>query len=131
VTRIAVVNNDTDFLTLMRELLSERGWEAKSYREADTAYHDLKADPPDLIILDIRLERPESGWMVAELLKLDPETRHIPIIVCSAALEELRTRADWLHQHGMGTLPKPFDIDDLYAAVEAALRPEDQTPLPA
>jgi DNA-binding response OmpR family regulator len=119
--RIAVVNDDTTFLSLMSALLAERGWMMMEVRESGNAYTKLKEEQPDLVILDIRMGSPEAGWNILELLKLDPATSSIPVIVCSAALDDLRSREPWLAHHGIITLPKPFDIDDLYRRVEAAL----------
>jgi response regulator RpfG family c-di-GMP phosphodiesterase len=56
-----------------------------------------------------------------EIIKLDPATSSIPIIVCSAAVDDLRSHEPWLMHHGIVTLAKPFDIDDLYKRVESAL----------
>jgi DNA-binding response OmpR family regulator len=120
--RIAVINDDTTFLSLMHSLLQEKGWDTVILKESSKAYEQIKKDPPDLIILDIRMESQESGWTVLELIKLDPATNSVPIIVCSAAVDDLRSREPWLMHHGIVTLPKPFDIDDLYRRVEAALR---------
>ena len=112
--KIAVVNDDTTVLTLMSALLEEKGWQTTVIREGSQAYATIKRAHPDLIILDIRLESPEAGWSIVELVKLDPDTRAIPVIVCSAALDELRAKEEWLGERGIATLPKPFDIDDLY-----------------
>ncbi|GAC1470268.1 MAG: hypothetical protein NVS2B16_04980 [Chloroflexota bacterium] len=119
--RIAVVNDDTVFLSLMAELIKDAGWETVILREGDAAYQIIKENRPDAVILDLRLEHPDTGWKVLELIKLDPATRHIPIIVCSAAIDDLRVREDWLDEHGIATLLKPFDIDDLYRCLEIAL----------
>ncbi len=122
-TRIAVVNDDTVFLEMMAAVLEEQKYEVKLCREADNAFQELRADLPDLIILDIRMKTPESGWNLLELLTLDRETHHVPLIVCSAALRDLRAHEEWLNAHGIQVLPKPFDIDELYACVERSLRP--------
>lgn len=121
--RIAVVNDDTVFLELMAQLLEMEGYESTIIREGSSAYERIKNDPPDLVVLDIRLGKPEQGWMVCELLLLDPVTRSIPIIICSAAIDDLRARAEWLEEKGIGFIPKPFDLNDLVAAVETALEP--------
>jgi DNA-binding response OmpR family regulator len=121
VARIAVVNDDTDFLTLMSEVLEEWDFEVVTIREAENAYSRLKADDPDLVILDIRMGSPEQGWTILELLTLDPATSHVPVIVCSAALDDLRSKEAWLRDHGISSLPKPFDIDDLQVAVSSAI----------
>lgn len=118
---IAVVNDDTEFLTLMSQLLEMEGHQTMIVREANAAFDTLKAEQPDLVILDIRLDNPHMGWTICEMLTLDPETRKIPVIICSAALDSLREREDWLRRHGIGALAKPFDIDDLCRAVTTVL----------
>jgi CheY-like chemotaxis protein len=115
--RIAVVNDDTVFLDMMVAVLGEFGWEAKAYRESTTAFAELQAELPDLIILDIRMEKPESGWNLLEVLTLDKRLRHIPVIDCSAAIQDLRAHADWLEQNGIAVLPKPFNVDQLRETV--------------
>jgi two-component system nitrogen regulation response regulator NtrX len=120
-TRIAVVNDDTIFLDMMVAVLGEFGWQAKAYRESSSAFTQLQADPPDLIILDIRMETPETGWTILELLTLDKVLRHIPVIVCSAAIVDLRAHADWLEQNGIAVLPKPFNVDQLREIVTQSL----------
>jgi CheY-like chemotaxis protein len=120
-TRIAVVNDDTVFLDMMAAVLSERGWDTRVYREGHNAFGELKRDPPDLIILDIRMGSPETGWTLLELLVLARETRDIPVIVCSAAIRDLQAHEETLQQYGVAILPKPFDIARLYTEVEQAL----------
>ena len=121
-TRIAVVNDDTVFLDMMAAVLEEHGWEVQVYREGDRAFEQLKCDPPDLIILDIRMESPETGWTILELLTLDPRMSTIPVIVCSAAIIDLRAHESHLNKYGIAVLPKPFDIRTLYLQVEEGLR---------
>lgn len=121
-TRIAVVDDDTVFLEMMAAVLAERGWDARIYREQGTAFAELQQDPPDLIILDIRMETPETGWTLLELFTLDPRLCTIPVIVCSAALLDLQAHSEWLGQNGIAILPKPFNIIQLYREVEAALQ---------
>lgn len=120
-TRIAVVNDDTVFLEMMATVLQEGGWETDIYREGHRAFERLKANPPDLIILDIRMEAPEMGWTILELLTLDPAMLPIPVIVCSAAIMDLRDHEEVLKLYGVAVLPKPFDIDTLYRCVAEAL----------
>lgn len=119
--RIAVVNDDTTFLTMMCEILAEEGWEAYTLREADAAFEELRRDPPDLIILDVQLDTPETGWRVLNLLKLDRATRTVPVVICSAALHDLQEKESYLNERGVGILVKPFDLDDLYACVRSML----------
>ena len=119
--RIAVVDDDTMFLDMMAAVLEEGGWDTEVYREGDAAFSALKRTQPDLIILDIRMETPETGWTILELLRLDPATVSIPVIVCSAAILDLRSHQRWLQEHGIAVLPKPFDLAELFHLVDEAL----------
>lgn len=122
---IAVVNDDSAFLELMAELLDSEGYDVFTNRAATSAFPELKARCPDLLILDIRMETPEAGWQLLELLALDPATRSLPVIVCSADAPFLRAKEPRLRELGYATLEKPFDLDELLATIAAYLpRPE-------
>lgn len=118
---IAVVNDDTTFLDLMTELLESEGYRARSYKIANQAYAALRAARPALILVDIRMETPEAGWQLIELLRLDPAMRPIPLIACSADVHFLREKAVHLRERDCAILEKPFDLDDLLAKVAEAL----------
>jgi len=117
--RIAVINDDTEFLDLMRELLEqEEHYEVVICKEWDGAYQFVREQMPDLIIQDIRIGGEEHGWTILNLLTLDPRTRPIPMIVCSAAIQSLHQHQEWLSQYGIRALPKPFDLDTLLTTIE-------------
>jgi DNA-binding response OmpR family regulator len=120
---IAVVNDDTEFLRLMRLLLTQHGYAVTLHPTADAAYRALRAAPPDLVILDIRMETPEAGWQLLELLRLDPATATLPVLVCSADVVFLRAKEAQLLAEGYGVLVKPFGLDALLARVAALLPP--------
>jgi CheY-like chemotaxis protein len=120
--RILVINDDTSFLTLMSELLSEvEEYDVQVHREGSKAYQFVKDQQPDLVILDIRIEGQDVGWAILECLTLDPKTRRIPLIVCSAAIRELDAHRDLLDQYGIEILAKPFDLDTLLDKVADGL----------
>ena len=118
---IAVVNDDTTFLKLMQELLSDEGYRVVLHIEGSSAYQLIKEEMPDLVILDIRIEHPEAGWVTLDLMQLDPVTTRIPVIVCSADVRQLREKANRLRELGCEILEKPFDLDDLLATVRSVL----------
>jgi CheY-like chemotaxis protein len=120
--RVAIINDDTAFLDLMHELLEvEENYEVLICKEWDNAYQFVRDQQPDLIIQDIRIGGEEKGWTILNLLTLDPKTRPTPIIVCSAAIQSLHEHQEWLSRYGIKALPKPFDLDDLLAAIEQVL----------
>jgi DNA-binding NtrC family response regulator len=121
--RIAIINDDTTFLDLMRDLLeTEENFEVLICREWDHAYEFVKREHPDLVIQDIRIGGEEHGWTILNLLTLDPETRPIPTIVCSAAIQSLHEHQEMLSKFGIQALPKPFDLDTLLSTIEGMIR---------
>lgn len=119
--RIAIVNDDTEFLLLMSTLLTEESYEVLVWRESEKAHAVIAENNPDLVILDVRLEHPEAGWQLLELLRLNPATAKIPVMVCSADSVFLREKAQLLHEKGCEVLEKPFDLDDLLDKVRKIL----------
>jgi CheY-like chemotaxis protein len=120
--QIAVINDDTAYLELMHDLLEEQeGYTITICKEADAAYEFVKQAQPDLVILDVRVGHEENGWMILNLLTLDPATRPIPVIVCSAAVHSLQEHEELLQQYDCEVLPKPFDLDVLLTKVRTAL----------
>ena len=120
--RVAVINDDTAFLDLMRDLLeNEANYDVLICKEWGNAYEFVKRELPDLIIQDIRIGGEEHGWTILNLLTLDPVTRPIPLIVCSAAIQSLHEHQDLLSKYGIRALPKPFDLEALLRTVEETL----------
>jgi DNA-binding NtrC family response regulator len=120
--RIAVINDDTTFLELMRQLLEEEeNYEVLICREWEHVYDFVKQHKPDLVIQDIRIGGEEHGWSILNLLTLDPETRPIPLIVCSAAVHSLHEHQEMLSRYGIRALAKPFDLDMLLSMVAQVL----------
>jgi CheY-like chemotaxis protein len=120
--RIALINDDTTFLELMHDLLkSIEGYDVLICKESNDAYGFVKEEHPDLVLLDIRMGGEERGWTILELLTLDPTTRPIPVIVCSAAVRQLQEHQPLLDKFGIDVLPKPFDLDVLLEKVSGGL----------
>jgi DNA-binding NtrC family response regulator len=121
-TRIAVVNDDTAFLDLMRDLLeTDGGYDAIICREWEDVHAFVKDKRPALVILDIRIGGQERGWSILNVLTLDPETRPIPVIVCSAAIQSLHEHQGLLSKYGICALPKPFDMETLLETIRRIL----------
>ena len=64
-----------------------------------------------------------SGWDILQALKLDPKTSDIPVLVCSAAVQELRSLEAQLARIGVDVLIKPFAIDTLLDKVRNLIGP--------
>jgi CheY-like chemotaxis protein len=86
-------------------------------------YDFIKQAQPDLVILDLMMGRDQTGWAVLDLLRSESTTREIPVILCSAAATALDQHAAYLRgQPAVASITKPFDVDDLLAAIERMLQ---------
>ncbi len=120
---IAVVNDDTAFIDLMSDLLKDEGYETITHKVGDTAYGIIRDKQPDLVVLDIRLEQRDSGLVTLDLMRLDPRTAHIPVIICSADARFLRDKVAHFRAKGCLSIEKPFNLEELLALVDQALAP--------
>jgi DNA-binding response OmpR family regulator len=116
-----VIDDDTDLLGLMQEVLSDEGYDVDLMRGFQDAYDHVRATQPDLVICDLVVKNEERGWEIIDLLALDPKTAAIPLIVCSAAVSSLEARRDLLEQRGTRLIPKPFDLPTLLDAIRESV----------
>ena len=112
--RITVINDSAEFLDLMRDLLSDAGYHVSTFKGAVTPIEDIAASHPDLLVIDLRLGGPErDGWSIAMLARSAASLETVPIIICSADLEQLRLRQDEMTVHAdVHVLAKPFGLAD-------------------
>ncbi len=118
---VVVVEDDQATAAMLAELLSSAGYRSLLLARGKDAHVAIRNAKPDLVILDLWLEHRDAGDMVLGLLGLDPGTRHIPVIVCSAHVDVLRDRAPELRRYGYVLLEKPFQAKELLAAIESLL----------
>lgn len=116
--RIVLIEDDADTRTTMVAALEASGYEVKA---APDAFGDIKHANADLVILDLFLHGESTGWQQLDVMTLDPATRGIPVIICSAAIASVGSARAKLAAFDVAVLEKPFDLEQLEAAVSAAL----------
>jgi two-component system, OmpR family, alkaline phosphatase synthesis response regulator PhoP len=118
--QILVVDDEEDLLELVRYNLSKEGYRVTCVATGEEAMKVAKSHLPDLIVLDLLLPSVD-GLEVCKLLKSDPKTKHIPIVMLTAKSEE----SDVVSGLELGAddyITKPFSPRVLLARVKAALR---------
>ena len=121
---VLVVDDDRHMRTLCRASLEEAGFRVLEAAGGEQALESVRADRPDLILLDIMMPG-ISGWEVTSALLADRSTDHIPIIFISARRELAdRVRALELGAHDYVT--KPFDPAGLAKTVAKTLAEIDR-----
>ncbi|MDA3925976.1 MAG: response regulator [Kiritimatiellae bacterium] len=105
--RILVVDDDSDVRLLLGGRLRRNGYEVVAAEDGESAVQIVRQENPALILLDLGLPKMD-GFDVCRMLKADPATRRIPIIVLSAKSQQTdRDRASALGADGY--MAKPFD----------------------
>ena len=118
---VVVVDSDPTFCRLLQEMLPEEGYQAVICASAAEAPITIQLQRPDLVILDVHVERRGAGLLLLAQLRQDPATASIPVLVCTADGALLRGEAERLRAPGLRVLAKPFDLDDLLTQVRALL----------
>lgn len=121
---ILVIEDQPTDLRLMRAVLQGSGYVVHARSSAEGALDAISNDPPDLILLDLRLPGMD-GLSLARRLKKDESTRHIPIIAITAALEKF-SEAETLAAGCDAFIRKPLNTRNLPEQVEACLKSSQQ-----
>ncbi|BDI18911.1 hypothetical protein ANSO36C_47130 [Nostoc cf. commune SO-36] len=79
---ILVVDDDANIRELLRQQLENEGYNVREGKDGVDAIHQIKTARPDLILLDVMMPQ-INGFDVAAVLKNDPQTADIPIIILS------------------------------------------------
>ena len=110
---IVVVDDDRQLAELMREFLTDEGYRVTVCAHGDQAFAVIRSLLQDLIILDVRMAE-IGGLGVLYLLSTDPQTRRIPVLMCTAvSAGEMQPWQDVLDEKGVPVLYKPFELDQL------------------
>ena len=118
--RILVVDDEEDILELVKFNLSREGYDVVIAASGEKAIDLARKAPPHLIVLDLMLPGID-GLEVTRLLKNNPETRQIPIVMLTAKGEEPDVVAG-LELGADDYVTKPFSPRILLARVRAVLR---------
>ncbi len=118
--RILVVEDEEDIQELIRYNLSKEGFQVDLVSSGEEALTMASASMPKLIVLDLMLPG-VGGLEVCKLLKNNPKTMHVPVIMLTAKSEE----SDIVIGLELGAddyITKPFSPKVLIARIRACLR---------
>ena len=119
--RILVVEDEQDIAGLIKHTLERAGDGAvEIVGRGDEAIRSISSRQPDLVILDLNLPV-LSGEEICRMLRQQPETRQLPIIMLTARTSE-SDRIAGLDLGADDYVTKPFSLRELGARVRAVLR---------
>ena len=114
------VDDDSTIRDIEVYALTQTGFEAKGFADGISMLQALKAEKPELIVLDIMLPG-KDGVEVLKEIRSDPRTAKIPVIMATAKGTEM----DKIHGLDMGAddyLVKPFGVMEMVSRIKAVLR---------
>ena len=112
-TKVLVVDDDPDLVAICSLVLESEGYTVDAATNGYDAIDKMYNTDADLVLLDVMMPVLD-GITVCKMVKRDPQTRDVPVIIMSAS-ESLRDRGS---ECADGVLSKPFDIDRLLTMVD-------------
>ena len=119
-TAILIVDDQPDNREMFSTLLREEGYRTMEAAGGMEAMDQIAKEAPQLILLDVSMPDMD-GYAVASLLKADPKTSAIPIIMVTAHTGR-GARVVGLHTGVEDYLTKPVDAPELLLKVRNLLR---------
>ena len=112
--KIIVVDDDEGILEAFQILLESEGYDVQTSSDGDILAKLEDDNLPDLIILDVLLSG-KDGREICKLLKDNPKTKSIPVLMVSAHPNVTESaKASGANEY----IPKPFDMDELLSKVK-------------
>ena len=116
---VLVADDDPHVRTLLREALEEAGHRVLEASDGEAALALVRAERPDLLVLDVMMPK-RSGFEVVAILKRDRATRALPIVMLSVVEEAPSGYRLGIDRY----LTKPVDVSALLVEVAALLGPQ-------
>jgi signal transduction histidine kinase len=118
--KILVIDDEDWLREMVRMALREKGFEVIEAPNGALGIEAARAELPDLILCDVNMDKVD-GYLTLASLRNEPATASIPFILMTGLADQAGMR------HGMELgaddyLPKPFTIENLFAAVETRIK---------
>ncbi|MDA8079923.1 MAG: response regulator [Nitrospiraceae bacterium] len=124
--KVLVVDDEPDIVELVSYNLRKEGFDVSSASDGEEALVKIRKGHYDFLILDLMLPGIQ-GMELCRILKNDPKTSNLPIIMLTAKGEEV-DRILGLEIGADDYIAKPFSPRELVARVKAVLRRSDEKP---
>ncbi len=118
--RILLIEDEPDIAEVLQYNLEKEGFQVELAGRGDAGLEAVRRESPDLILLDLMLPGLD-GLEMTRLLKRDPATAHLPIVMLTARSEEV-DRIVGLELGADDYISKPFSPREVVLRVKAVLR---------
>jgi two-component system response regulator RegA len=111
---LLIVEDDEALRDRLARAFSARGFEVRTTASASDAERLAREDPPELVLLDLRIGADNGLALISVLKEIEPETR----IVVLTGYGSVATAVQAIRQGALHYLTKPADVDQILAAFE-------------
>lgn len=125
--KILIVDDENDIIELLSYNLGKEGFDVSSASDGEEALKKIRNETFDLAVLDLMLPGLQ-GIELCRILRNDPKTESLPIIMLTAKVEEL-DRILGLEMGADDYITKPFSPRELVSRVKAVLRRTKEKPI--
>ncbi len=117
--RIVLVDDSPSVLSLLGPRLEGAGHDVRAVGDAYAGAELTLTDPPDVVVTDLWMPG-MSGLQLCRVLKAEPETAHVPVILLTAS-DDKKSRF-WADRAGAAAFVSKQGIDDLVRVVDSLTR---------
>ena len=126
---ILIVEDVPDILRLLEETLKFKGYRAVTAFNGQEALEKIQKEHPRLIITDIMMPKLD-GFGLVHRLRINPETREIPVIFLTATYVALEDKAFALNIGATRFIEKPVNFEHFLKTIEELLSAKPQVSTP-
>jgi CheY-like chemotaxis protein len=126
---IAVIDDDGGLVARVSALLRAAGYRVAGASSRAAAFDLLCQQRPAVVLIELRIDHGQAGWLLLDLLSAMPALASIPVIVWSADAAAPNEHALLLAAKGWQWLPKQFQGAQLLALIEQSRPPTAGLPL--
>ena len=106
--KVLMIDDDPEFVDAISNLLDAKGYEVHTASNGEDGVEQVKAENPDIILLDVMMATKHEGFDVARKLHDDPNAKDTPIILMTGIRKEMN-------------LPFGFEPDNTWLPVKQVL----------
>ncbi len=124
--KVLIVDDDQHLVEAMESLLEAKGYQVVTAPNGAEGFRMARAERPDLMLLDVMMAHKSEGFDIARVMKEDPTTRDIPVVMVTGIRKEMNLPfgfepdGDWLPVKAV--LEKPVKPEVLLKTVEENIR---------
>ncbi|GAB4032447.1 sigma-54-dependent transcriptional regulator [Spirosoma gilvum] len=116
---ILIVDDTPNNISILFETLSSHGYKVLVERDGKSAIEQIRYARPDLVLLDVMMPGMD-GFETCRRLKLDPQTRDVPVIFMTA-LSETIDKVNGFNMGAVDYITKPFQLQEVLSRIHTHL----------